>query len=191
MSDDDTTTTPVEAPVVDKDTPKPDALPNDPRERGTAAGDDTPKPKRRGRPIRKPRTSSTTPRPRASSKKVDIRAGVRDMYANMAVAISFVPSGPAAIGVEGHAITSTQAVGLVIAEQAEACANAWGDAADANPRIREALERVLTVSIMGAVIAAHVPIAIGVAVAVGAVPPQLASMYAAMATPQEPSGAKA
>lgn len=52
--------------------------------------------------------------------------------------------------------------GQVIIDAAPACADAVSEWADSDPRVRAALERLLTGSAMSKVVMAHVPIAIGV-----------------------------
>lgn len=62
------------------------------------------------------------------------------------------------------------AAGAAMVETAAACGKAWGDLAKDNPRVADALERMLTVSTAGALLAAHVPIALAAANAAGKLP---------------------
>lgn len=53
--------------------------------------------------------------------------------------------------------------GAIIMDSAEPCASSLAELAATNPRIKRAIESVLTTSAWSAVIAAHLPIAVGVA----------------------------
>lgn len=117
----------------------------------------------------------SSPRPRAA-KKVDIKGGITGIYGTVGLLVSAIPSG--AINEAGT--TATQLVGLTIAEQASAAGEAWEKAADANPKVREALEKALAVTTYGALFAAHVPILIAIGVVTGVVPQQIAAAYDAM-----------
>lgn len=55
------------------------------------------------------------------------------------------------------------AIGSLIAESAEDCAVAWDELAKKNPAIKRTLEKLLETSAYGALIAAHMPIAVAVA----------------------------
>lgn len=60
--------------------------------------------------------------------------------------------------------------GLVIVKQADACADAWIAAAEVNPTIRKNLERLMTVTVYGAILAAHYPIVVAFGVQAGSIP---------------------
>lgn len=54
-------------------------------------------------------------------------------------------------------------VGTVIADSAEKCANSWDELARNNPRVKRALESLMTTSTAASVFAAHMPIVVAVA----------------------------
>lgn len=56
-----------------------------------------------------------------------------------------------------------QQVGGIIIQQSESCASALSDLAAQNPRVRRALENLLTAGAYTAVISAHLPIAVMIA----------------------------
>lgn len=74
--------------------------------------------------------------------------------------------------------------GRVILANAESCAEAVAEWAEQDPRVREALERMLSGSAMGKVVIAHLPIALGVAANHGALPSGLlGGLFTAPAPP--------
>lgn len=97
---------------------------------------------------------------RAPAKRIDIKAGMTQLYTMAGLAVSMVPTQSPV----------PQAVGLQMGAQAEQCAAAWEQLAKENPRVREALEQLLTVSSVGVLIAAHAPIVTAGAAAAGALP---------------------
>jgi len=58
----------------------------------------------------------------------------------------------------------------VIVRQSEDCADAWVRAAEANATIRRALEGFSTASVFGALLMAHIPIAVAFQVQLGRLP---------------------
>lgn len=114
------------------------------------------------------RTSTAKPRPQRRAKAVDIEKGITELYTAIGLGVSLVPSKPSAINPE-HTVTAS--IGYAIGEQAPKIGAAWKQIADDNPQVREALERLLTVSAVGALITAHAPILIVAATAAGMMPP--------------------
>lgn len=132
---------------------------------------------------------SAPARPRAPrARKPDIAGGMANLYAMAGLAVSMVPSGPAVAGparAAGQSITG--AVGMELAAQSQALGAAWQKAAEDDPRVREALEKLLAVSTFGQIIAAHVPVVMAGMVAAGAVPASLVGFTEA----EQPAGAPA
>lgn len=60
--------------------------------------------------------------------------------------------------------------GIAFVHQANACADAWVAAAAVNSTIRKNLERMLTVSVYGAIITAHLPILVSFGIHAGGIP---------------------
>lgn len=120
---------------------------------------------------RAPRTSKGR---QAGSRKprLNIAASMAQLYSAAGVGVSMIPS-PQAVGrPEGETVAFV--AGQALLTQAEACGKAWEKAADENPAVREAIEKMLTVSVWGAVLGAHAPIFLAVAAAAGVVPQALA-----------------
>lgn len=105
----------------------------------------------------KARTVKPAPAPRRRASKIDIKAGMIDLYTTLGFGIAMAPSKPSATD---PTQSVTMVVGQSIVANAESCAIAWERLAKENPAIRMALERMLTVSAFGAVIMAHAPILI-------------------------------
>lgn len=134
-----------------------------------------------GKPPRRRRATKTTtddaPKPARSrakrSKPIDIAARMAELYGTMGALVAAVPSGPAAHAPE---LTVTQTIGLALVENAEPAAGALAQLAEDNPKMREALERLLTVSAFGAVVTAHLPIVLAAGLATGAVPAWVGKM---------------
>lgn len=179
-----------------EDQPTLDGMPATPAAEVLPA-DSVPKaaPKRRGRPPRTDKPAgaakaSTTRVRRAAPPKVDIGARITDIYLMAGGALMMVPSPPAqgvapqwmeaADGsrVQAPGPSITRMVGSSVIDNAPALGEAWSKVADENPQVREAIERLLTVSVWGALITAHLPIAIAAGVAAGAVPPVVAQLLA-------------
>lgn len=135
-----------------------------------------PKAERKPRAPRAPRAPRTPRAAGTRAKRLDIASNMTQLYAAVGIGLSMVPS-PQAVGHE-PGVTVTAATGLALAEHAEACGQAWAKAADESPAVRDALEKLLTVSVWGAVISAHVPIILSAAAAAGAIPPALGAMLA-------------
>lgn len=138
---------------------------------------DGPKPRtRRTRGAAKPRAAAAPRR----AQRVDIKGGMANIYVMAAGAVAMVPS---PVVFEGGP-TRTQAIGQAILENAEKIGGSWEQLAKENADVRAALERFLSVSAVGVLISAHVPILLVAATAYGFVPPQIAAMMsAAVATP--------
>lgn len=119
----------------------------------------------------KPRASKRkTTRTRSTrSKSVDIAAKMSELYTQVGVGVSLIPSKPSPA--ELGSVSVTQAIGQSIVAQADAAGRAWQQLADENDQVRAALEKMLTVSVVGQLIAAHAPIAIMAATVLGAMPP--------------------
>lgn len=81
-----------------------------------------------------------------TARKAPLAPRVEQLYTMLGLGVSFAPAPWA------------QPVGLAIGAQAADCAAAWDQLAKENPRVREALERLLTASAVGTLLAAHVPI---------------------------------
>lgn len=121
------------------------------------------------------------PRPKAAGRrkaKVDIRSSMTQLYVSVGMGLSMLPSKPGPLGVP-----ATAAIGQTIAEQATVSADAWAKLADENPAVREALEKILTVSSVGALLAAHMPIVVVAAVSYGVVPAGVLAMFSGAPAP--------
>ncbi|HUI36535.1 MAG TPA: hypothetical protein VLZ04_03515 [Gaiellaceae bacterium] len=106
------------------------------------------------------------------TKKPDIAGGMAQLYTMAGVGLSVVPSRPAAVAaVQGQ--TVTQAIGHSLVAEAGAIGKAWEKAAAEDPRIREALEKLLAVSTLGQIVAAHLPVVLAGMMAAGVVPAAL------------------
>ena len=128
-----------------------DPLPKSPRRFFSAARGKTREPK-------------PAPVPRRRASKIDLKAGMIDLYTTIGFGVSVIPSKPSLIE-PSHSVTMD--IGQSIAGNAEACAVAWERLAKENPAVRRALETMLTVSAFGAVVMAHAPILIIAAQASG------------------------
>jgi hypothetical protein len=118
-----------------------------------------------------PRATRPATTRKAAPKIAERMAG---MYAMAGIGVSMVPTGPAVAGPGKDAGQSIgQVVGLSLVGQSEALGKMWEDAAKDDPRVREALEKLLAVSLVGQIITAHVPIVLAGLVAAGAAPPIL------------------
>lgn len=93
-----------------------------------------------------PRTRATrTP----AKPRVNIAESMAQLYTLAGVGVSMAPPLDPLV---------RQAVGQALATQADACGQAWATLAKENERVRRALESLLTVSSVGVLLAAHVPI---------------------------------
>ena len=124
-----------------------------------------------------PAKARTARAPRKSPAK--IADGMANLYTMAGLAVSAVPSapavGPMAGGEPGSPVTVTQVIGQSLAGNAVGIGAAWEQAAKDDPRIREALERLLVVSTFGAILTAHAPVMIAGLMAGGMVPAALAA----------------
>ncbi len=137
----------------------------------------------------KPKTTRT-PRTR-TAKSSDIAKGVAQLYAGLGAIGSAVPSPPsvsaADVGIRrivdptglgadefvpdpSVRLTVTQVAGMNLVQQAPAIGDAWAKLADENPRVKETLERLLAVNTIGALVMAHAPVLLAVAIAAGRAP---------------------
>jgi len=113
--------------------------------------------------------------PRVSAaKRPNIAQGMAGLYTMVGVGASMVPTGAAVAGPGKAAGQSIgQVVGAELVGQSAGLGAMWEQAAKDDPRIREALEKLLAVSLVGQIITAHVPILLAGLVAAGAAPPIL------------------
>lgn len=117
-----------------------------------------------------PRTS----RPRATS----LGKRVQDLHATIGLGMSMAPA-PWAMP-----------TGQALVEQSADIGKAWEAVAKENPRVAEALERVLTVSTVGQLLGAYVPVVLVALQSTGKLPEQLGGTPAAPA-PDVPEPAPA
>lgn len=87
------------------------------------------------------------PDPKKSGRPSKIKVEVQNLY--MAAGLGIYPF--------------DNAIGALIADNAENCAVAWDELAKKNASIKHALERLLETSAYGTLIAAHMPILVAVA----------------------------
>lgn len=120
----------------------------------------------RSRAPRAPRTKAAADRkPRAPrTRKPALGARMANLYTMAGVGVSMAPH-PAA-----------RAVGLAMAANATECGQAWEALAKENPAVARALEQLLTVSTVGALLAAHTPIVLAGLSAAGKVPAGMATV---------------
>jgi hypothetical protein len=127
-------------------------------------------------------TATAAPKPRARAPRRTapaIGAGMANLYTMAGMAVAFVPSGPAVAGSGFDGQTITGAVGSSMVANSAQLGAVWEKAAKDDPRIREALEKLLAVSTVGQIVAAHVPLVMAGMIAAGAVPAHvLAAMSA-------------
>ena len=109
--------------------------------------------------------------PRAPSvKRPNIGSGMAGFYTMAGLAVSVIPSGLAVAGPGAGSVSVTGVTGRAMVANSTALGAAWEVAAKDDPRIREALEKLLAVSTYGAILAAHLPVVMAAGCAVGAVP---------------------
>lgn len=131
-----------------------------------------------------------TPRaPRSSSRRAapKIADGMAQLYVMGGLAMSFVPSGPAVAGPLAGQATITGAAGQAMVANAQTLGGVWEQAAKDDPRIREAIEKLLTVSTLGVIVTAHMPIVLAGLCAAGAVPEAALAMMGGQPTPEAPA----
>lgn len=115
-------------------------------------------------------SSSTPPKaraPRARAAAPKIADGMAQLYVMAGMAATMVPTGPAA---HDPSVSVSQATGQALVANAGGIGAAWEQAAKDDPRIREALERLLSVSTYGQIVAAHLPVVMVGMGAAGAIP---------------------
>lgn len=128
---------------------------------------------RRAKAEQEKATGTTTPRARTTRKAAPkIAEGMAQLYTYAGLGVAAVP-GPPAVAAFGAGATVTGVVGQQLVANAGAIGAAWEQAAKDDPRIREALEKLLTVSTLGAIVAAHAPVILAAFAAAGKVPPAL------------------
>lgn len=96
-----------------------------------------------------PKTPARPRATRTAPKRVNIAESMAQLYTLAGVGVSMAPPLDPLV---------RQAVGQALATQADACGQAWATLAKENDRVRRALESLLTVSSVGVLLAAHVPI---------------------------------
>lgn len=138
----------------------------------------------RVRPVRSP----GAPRVRAA-KRPDIAAGMASFYTMAGLAVGVIPSGPAVAGPLAGQTTITGAVGRSMVANSLALGTAWEAAAKEDPRIRDAIEKLMTITTVGAIITAHLPIIMAGMLAAGAVPVEVA-VSLGMAQATEPADSR-
>lgn len=144
------TTTDALAQLGEPDSAAPaDPQPAAPRRRrsGTSRAERKAKAEAAGAPAapKAPRARAT----RTAPKRVNIAESMAQLYTLAGVGVSMAPPLDPLV---------RQAVGQALATQADACGQAWATLAKENDRVRRALESLLTVSSVGVLLAAHVPI---------------------------------
>lgn len=115
------------------------------------------------------------PRRPRSPRRPAIGPRIAQLYATVGLGVSMTPA-PAA-----------QAVGAALVTNAPACGDAWEQLAKEDPRVAELLDRLLTASAYGALLAAHLPIVLAGLVAAGKVPPALGAALGADVTAPAPA----
>jgi hypothetical protein len=124
-----------------------------------------------GRP---PKPSRAARPPRASApRRPSIADGMARLYTLAGVGVSAVPSRLAVAGPDAGKTPITGVTGAAMVSNSKQLGAAWEAAAREDPRIREALEKILTVSTLGQIVAAHLPIFLLTACAAGAVPAEV------------------
>jgi hypothetical protein len=108
-------------------------------------------------------------KPRAP-RQTPLGKRVEAMHTTVALGLSLAPAPWA------------QPTAMSLATQAADIGKAWEQLAKDNPRVAEALERILTVSTLGALVGAYVPVVIAGLAASGKLPGQLGGMT----TPADP-----
>lgn len=160
--------------------PAPDSVPATPRVRLPRRRRTTPGASEKAKPAS---SSASKSRPATRrSKAPKIGEGMAALYATLGVAASAIPSKPSKLNPE---LSAMHLLGQTVVANSAACGAAWEKAADEDPRIAAALERVLVASAFGELFAAHLPILLVAGVNVGAVPPEVAAMLAAASSSSE------
>lgn len=136
------------------------------RRRNTPGADKTPKP---------PTTPKARPATRRS-KAPKIGESMAGLYAMAGMGLSAIPSKPAKLNPD---VSAMESLGQVIVANSAACGAAWEKAAEEDPRIAAALERVLVASAFSQLFAAHLPILLVASVNAGVVPLGVAALMSA------------
>jgi hypothetical protein len=143
----------------------------------SAATDVAPdKPKR----VRKPRTRGPR-KPRASRTAAASGAGDKAPRAPRARKAALGPRianlyTMAGLGLAAVPNPATAAAGMAMVQNAAELGKAWEALAKDNPRVADALESLLTVSTVGTVVLAHLPVVFAALAAGGKLPPHLAAL---------------
>lgn len=113
--------------------------------------------------------------PRKRTGQPKIADGMAQLYTMVGLAVGMVPSGQAVAVPAGvpAGVSVTAVVGTQLVANAGAIGAAWEEAAKNDPRVRDALEKLLTVSTFGQIIAAHLPVVLAGLAASGMAPAQL------------------
>jgi hypothetical protein len=131
-------------------------------------------PKRRGRPPGSRSKASTDKAPRATTPRAR-KSTTPNLEKRLASSLT-------TLGTLGCLISPSD--GMVVVQGVPALAAALAKLADENPAVRQNLERMLTAGAWSGVIAALVPMAIGIMANHGAIPPAMAAMFGAQAPPE-------
>lgn len=156
--------------------PKPDEAPKRPTTRaGRKAAAEAAKARKAGAGKADTSPKSTAPKPR----KASLETRLTESLVTLGVVIA------ATGGASGSPIHHD---GVLITEHAASVAKALADVAKSNPAVAAALERMLTVGTWSGLIAALLPLALGIAANHGAVPPYLVAALGGM-RPEAPAAA--
>lgn len=175
----DPLTMPTEADLAAMLPPRPDAPADTPPAKGkakrptTRAGRAAKSAEARARGDKKPGTRT----PRQSS----LETRLADSLTQVGVLVAGVGAGT------GRA--AVQADGLAVIRQAPALASALDGIAKDDPRVRAALERLLTVSTWGALVSACIPLVASIAANHGMIPAEIAALVAPDTQPVAPEPA--
>lgn len=129
-----------------------------------------------GRPPRaaRPSRARETGAPRVSApRRPSIAGGMARLYTMAGVGVATIPSRLAVAGPAAGKRSVAAVAGTAMVSNSKELGAAWEAAAREDPRIREALEKLLTVSTLGQIVAAHLPIFLLTGCAVGAIPEEV------------------
>lgn len=145
-------------------------------------------PRKRGRPRKTAATSGPTKPPNDKAPRQPRRATTAQLQKRLETSLTTLGTGIALM----H-----PGDGILVVQHAEAVSQALARAAEESPQVRAALERMLTAGVWSGVIAAVMPLAIGIAANHGLVPSHLAAFLApssqtpeasAQSVPDAPTG---
>lgn len=156
------------------DAPVRDGVPSTGKRRKSRSGTSGAERARRAKAAGGGTAAPSKPRaPRTSAKRPNIAAGMAQLYVMVGMGVSMIP-GPPAVAGPGKAAgaTVTGVVGHELVANSQSIGAAWEQAAKDDPRIREALEKLLSVSTFGLIAAAHLPVVLAGMVAAGTVAPE-------------------